>query len=378
MTFGRHLLGRWPLDPAIAYLNHGTVGVTPTSVQERQDAIRLEIERQPARFMRHHLRPRLREAADAVGRCLGAAGSDIVFVENATTGINSVLRSLEFAAGDEILICDHTYPAVRNAVDFVCRRTGAVMTEARIPFPIAEPGAALAALDAALTDRTRLVVIDHVTSHTGLKLPLAEMAALARQRGAASLVDAAHAPGMFPYRIDALGVDWYVANLHKWLFAPRGTAILWCPPERQVGLHPAVISHGLDKGFHEEFAWTGTRDFSAWLAAPAGVEVLAALGPEAVSRHNRELVTAGARMVADRWGTEASVPEAMTESIALVAVPARFGTTADEASDLRDRLLFQHGIECAVYRFGDRLWARVSAQVYNDMDDFERLARALN
>ena len=378
MTFGRHLLGRWPLDPAIAYLNHGTVGVTPTSVQQRQDAIRLEIERQPARFMRHHLRPRLREAADAVGRFLGAAGDDIVFVENATTGINAVLRSLGFAPGDEILICDHTYPAVRNAVAFVCRPTGAVMTEARLPFPLATPDGALAALDAALTARTRLVVIDHVTSQTGLKLPIAEMAALIRRRGALSLVDAAHAPGMFAYRIDALGVDWYVANLHKWLFAPRGTAILWCAGERQQGLHPAVISHGLDKGFHEEFAWTGTRDFSAWLAAPAGIEVLEQLGPAAAWRHNRDLAIAGAQAVAARWGTEASVPAGMTESIALVAVPERFGTTADEASDLRDRLLFQHGIECAVYRFGDRLWARVSAQVYNDMADFERLARALN
>lgn len=377
MRFGHAIRDNWPLDPAVAYLNHGTVGVTPTSVLEAQAEIRARIERQPAKFMLRELKPALREAADAVAAFLGGAAEDWVFVDNATTGVNAVLRSLPLTPDDAVLINNQTYGGVKNAARFACRQAGARLDKADIPFPINGPDAAVAAIDAALTPETRLVLIDHIVSETGLVMPVAEMAALCHERGAKVLVDGAHAPGQIGVDVPALGVDWYVGNLHKWAFAPRGCGIMWCAADSQDGLHPPVISWGLDESYTAEFDWTGTRDPSAYLAAPAGIAFLEELGVDAAADYRHDLVRRATEMLRQRWDGPVGAPADMTASMALAALPDRFTADKETAQALRDKLLFEHDIEVPVLPWQERLWARLSAQVYNELSDFERLADAV-
>ena len=386
--FGHAMLAHWPLDPDCLYLNHGTVGVTPRRVLAAQQAIRDEIERQPSRFMlreltaidmgeRHPGPPRMRAAADVVGAFVGARGDDLAFVDNATTGMNAVLRSLALRAGDEILLTDLGYGAVANIARFVARERGASVKTVGIPYPLHDPGEVASAIAAAIGPRTRVAVVDHITSETALLLPLAEIAARCRARGVPVLVDGAHAPGAIALDIPALGADWYVANLHKWAWAPRSSGILWAPLGRQADLHPPVISWGLDQGFTAEFDLVGTRDPSAHLAAPAAIAFLRELGCDAVYAHNHGLAWSAARLLTGRWGTSLSMPESMVATMATVPLPERLGAAREDAARLRDALLFEDRIEVPVFAARGRLWLRVSAQIYNEISDYERLAEAV-
>lgn len=387
-AFGRALRAEWLFEPGVTYLNHGTVGAPPRGVLDAQEAIRREVESQPARFLLRELSeiavgaprsepPRLRVAAARVAAFLGAVGKDLVFTDNATTAINAVLRSLPLRPGDEIAISDHAYGAIRNAAAFRARETGAVVRDVTLPGPPFDPGRIEEAYAAAVTARTRLLVVDHITSESALVLPAASIAAHARARGAAVLVDGAHAPGAVPVDVRALGCDWYAANLHKWAFAPRSCGVLWASPERQEGLHPPVISWGLGRGFTAEFDWVGTRDPSAWLAAPAGLDWLEELGVEAVRAHNRSLARRASALLTSHWDTEPAAPEPMIGPMVTVPLPAGLGSSPEDAARVRDRLLFEHRIEVQVHAWRERIWARVSAQIYNDEDDVERLAAAV-
>jgi isopenicillin-N epimerase len=386
-TFGRPMLAHWALDPKITYLNHGTVGAPPRRVLAAQQAVRDEVELQPSRFLLRDLAghvgasppavPLIREAAGKVAAFVGARPDDVAFVDNATTGANAVLRSLELAEGDEILVLDHTYGAVVNAAAYVARRQGARVVTAELPCPVRDPGEVVAALAAAITPRTRLAIVDHITAESALILPVAEIAALCRARGVAVMVDGAHAPGALALDLPALGVDWYTANLHKWAWSPRSCGFLWAPPERQQDLHPTVISWGLDQGFAAEFDWVGTRDPSPFLAAPAGIDFLEELGAAAVRDYDHALAWEGAKYLAAAWKTDFGTPEAMIGTMATVPLPQGFGSTRPEAMVLRDALLYEDKIEVQLHAFRERLWIRISAQIYNEMADIERLARAV-
>jgi isopenicillin-N epimerase len=387
-SFGRSLLSEWPLDPDIVYLNHGTVGVTPRRVAAAQQAIRDEIERQPARFMLRELSavgigttpsptPRLRAAAAQVAEFVGARSDDVVFVDNTTTGANAVLRSFPLSPGDEILVSDLGYGGVTNAAKHAARERGATLRTIAMPYPVHDPSQIVEAFAAAAGPAARLAIVDHVTSGSALVFPLAEIAARLRARGVAVLADGAHAPGQIPLDIPSLGVDWYVANLHKWLWVPRSSGILWAAPERQAALHPAVVSWGLDEGFTREFDAPGTRDPSAHLAAPAALGFMRELGVDAVRAHNHALAWESARYLASCWKTSVDAPESMIGAMATVPLPPALGSTQEEAMRLRDALLFDDRIEAPVHAFRERLYVRVSAQVYNDQADVERLARAV-
>ncbi len=386
--FGRAMLEHWALDPAITYLNHGTVGAPPLRVLAAQQAIRDEIERQPSRYLLRELaevgmgapggaQPRMRAAADAVAAFLGARGADLAFVDNATTGANAVLRSLKLEDGDEILLTDHNYGAVANAAAFVARESGARVRTVELPYPVHDPGAVVEAVAAALGPRTRLAIVDHVTSESALILPIAEIAARCRAQGVPVLVDGAHAPGAIALDLPGLGVDWYTGNLHKWAWAPRSCGILWAAPHRQERLHPGVISWGLDQGFTAEFDWVGTRDPSASLAAPEAIAFMRELGLEAVRSYNHDLAWEAARHLSRRWGTTPGMPEAMVGTMATVLLPERLGATREDALRLRNALLFEDRIEIQLHAWRERLWTRVSAQIYNDFRDVERLATAV-
>lgn len=379
----------WPLEPRVTYLNHGTVGVTPRRILAAQQAIRDEIERRPSDYLLRELtsivvgrprpdKPRMRQAADVVAEFLGARGDDLVFVDNATTGANAVLRSFPLEPGEEILVTDLGYGGVTQAAAFAARERRGVLRTAVTPYPVRSSAELVDAVVSAIGPKTRLAVIDHITSQSALILPVVEIARQCHARGVAVLADGAHAPGAISFDIPSLGVDWYVANLHKWMWTPRSSGILWAPPERQKDLHPAVISWGLDQGFTAEFDLPGTRDPSAHLAAPAAIAMMRELGVADVQRYNHALVWAGARRLAERWNVQLETPESLVGTMATVVIPESVGRTVDESLDVRDRLLFEHGIEVQLHSFRDRLHARISAQIYNTMDDIERLAEAVS
>lgn len=387
-TFGRSMLREWPLDPAITYLNHGTVGATPRRVLAAQQAIRDEIERQPAQYLLRELAaiavgvpraepPRLRVAAELVATFLGARGADLVFVDNTTSGANAVLQSLALEPGDEILMPDLAYGGIVNAALYHARRSGAVVRRVEMPEASRGPAAFVEAIAAALAPRTRLLIVDHITSEGALVLPLREIAARCHARGVAVLADGAHAPGAIPVDLPALGVDWYVGNLHKWAWVPRSSGILWAAQERQAGLHPTVVSWGLDQGMTTEFDWMGTRDPSPHLAAPAALAFMGELGVAAVQSYNHDLAWNGARALAQLWDVRFDTPETMIGTMATVALPAALGSTPDEAARLRDALLFEDHIEVQLHAWKGRLWTRISAQIYNDLNDIQRLGEAV-
>jgi isopenicillin-N epimerase len=298
------------------------------------------------------------------------------FVANATEGCNAVLRSFALAPDDEILVLDHGYGAVRNTVRHVAASAGARVIEAALPFPRPDPAALVAAVTAALRPRTKLAVLDHITSPSAIVLPLAEIIAACRVAGVAVLVDGAHAPGHVALDLAALGADWYVGNCHKWLCGPEGSGFLWAAPARQAGLHPAVISHGYGHGFVAEFGWTGTRDPSAFLAVPAALEFCTRLGGPALVARNRVLAAAAGAWLAERLGTEVGTAGAAAGCMASVRLPLVGPLTQARVGALAGALLVA-GTDAPAHRIGNAAWLRVSAHAYNTMEDYARLADTL-
>jgi len=352
-----------------------------------QRAIRDSIERAPSQFLLREQsglvgaptgRPsRVRLAAADVAAAVGARGDDLVFVDNATAGVNAVLRSVPLGRGDQILLTDHAYGAIARTAAFVARERGATVCTVTVPYPDYSATELIDRVTGAITDRTRIAVFDHISAESALVFPIAALASACHERGVAVLVDGAHAPGVLPLDMSSLGVDWYSANLHKWACAPRSCGFLWAHADRQAGLHPPVISWGLDQGFAAEFDWVGTRDVSAWLAAPDGFAFLNAIGTDAIWQHNHTLAWHGAQALAARWGTTLGFAESDIGFMATLPMPASLGSLPADAALVRDRLLYDHRIEVQVHAAHDRLWARISAQVYNEMRDIKRLADAV-
>jgi isopenicillin-N epimerase len=385
--FGRAMLAEWLLDPDYTYLNHGTVGAPPARVLTKQQALRDEIERVPARFILRELAgqqpapwrslSRLRAAAAPVAAFLGAEPDDLVFVPNVTTGVNAVLRSVALEPGDEVVISDLAYGAVTLAAEAVARERRATVRTLELPHPVRSRDAVVQAFASALNSRTRLVIVDHITAHTALVMPVAEIAAVCRSRGIAVLVDGAHAPGSLAVNIPALGADYYAANLHKWAHAPRSCGILWAPADRQQTLRHPVVSWGSGKGFLREFEWHATADPTAYLAAPDGIALLQEWGFEAVLDYMHGLAWEAADLLSRRWETTFETPREMVGALVTVSLPERAGTTDEDARRLRLALLVDDRIEVQLHAWRGRLWTRVSAQVYNDRSDVERLADAV-
>ena len=388
----------WSLDPAVTFLNHGSFGATPRAVLDRQSELRAELEAEPLEFLDARLEPRLDEARAVLARFVGSAADDLVFVPNATAGVNAVARSLDLASGDELLTTDHEYNACANVLRYVAERTGAVFRCASVPACVSGPDEVASAVLGALTDRTKLVLVDHVTSPTGTVWPVGEIVRGCRERGVRVLVDGAHAPGMLPLDLDALGADYYTANCHKWICSPKGSAFLHVRRDRQREVRPAVISHGhnsprTDRSrFLIEFGWTGTGDPTAYLCVPAAIEHMASLVPGGwpeIMRRNRALALEGRDIV--RRAVESAgfaspevAPDAMIGSIASVTLPdlppgSPVPTPPISNDPLRERLVGAHRVQVPVFPFpappGRML--RVSAQLYNTQADYERLAAAL-
>jgi isopenicillin-N epimerase len=371
IPLGRPLRRRFLLEPGTDFLNHGSYGAAPRRVLAAAARWQRRMEGNPDRFMRLVLPGALRAAAARLARFLKSGEKDLVFVENATAGVNAVLRSFDLRPGDEILAHSHTYNAVRQAIRHVCSRSGAKLVEAEIALPVKNEKSLEQAIAERFSRRTRLLVLDHVASPTGLIFPVKRLAAMARARGIRVLVDGAHAPGQLDLGIPALGVDWYAGNCHKWLFAPKGCAFLWARAGAQAGLHPPVISHGYGKGFAAEFDWTGTRDFSNWLALPDALDFFLELKPSRIRKHGHRVVVEAASRIAAAWRTALDGPAGLHGSMMAIRLPDQLQRR--DPARLMAEWITQHRVVAAVMAIGGENWVRISAQAYNTAGDYDRL-----
>jgi isopenicillin-N epimerase len=387
------LARHWTLDPDITFLNHGSFGACPRAVLAAQQALRDQLESEPARFFNREAPVLQGRALEALARFVGAPVSGLAFVPNVTTAINSVLRSIPLPAGSELIVTDHEYNATRNILEYAAAERGCRVVVAEVPFPIAGPEAVVQAVLARVTSRTRLAVIDHVTSQTALVFPISELVRELDARGVDVLVDGAHAPGMVEVDIGTLAPAYYAANCHKWICAPKGAGFLWVRDDKRRDVRPAVISHGanapvpVEHRYGIEFFWTGTGDPTPALAVPAALRFLEELLPGgwmALRAHNRDLALAGRRVVADALDVPLPCPDSMIGAMASLPVPALPGfpppaTTTLVLDPLHDALFRDHRIEVPVLTcpaHPGRL-LRISAQAYNAQDDYARLAEAL-
>jgi len=372
--FGRTRRSDFLLAPGIDHINHGGYGATPCVVLNRAREWRERMEADPSTFFRRDLGGLIRAAADRVARFLGGRGEDWVFVENATAGLNAIIASLRPEPGDELICLSQVYGAIGNALRYHGERSGARLVTVPVPVPFIDPAPLLDALGKAIGPRTQLAALDHITSAGAAVLPIGEMAALCRARGVPVMVDGAHAPGQIALDVPALGVDWYVGNLHKWAFAAKGAAVLWCAPARQAVLHPAVISHALGHGFTTEFDYTGTRDNSAWLSVPAALDYIEHWGAEAIRAHNRALAREAGDLLIDAWGTEAAAAAQLGASMVSVRLAAGDIGDRDAARRVAAELNERHKVTAGVTMLDGALWIRVSAQIYNEIEDYRQLA----
>ena len=373
------LAQRWAIDPKYVFLNHGSFGAVPRAVRQSWIAAQDRVEARPIELLGRRIRELLAPSRSRVGEFLGMRPGGFGFVTNATEGVNSVLRSIDFRAGDELLTTSHVYRAVAKAMQFRARQCGASYVEVPLPLPIAGPAQVLEAVTGGFTARTRLVVIDHVTSATGLVFPIADIVSACRQRGIEVLVDAAHVPGMLPVDVEALGATYWTGNLHKWCCAPKGTAVLWVSEGRARDIKPANVSHYLDEGLDVEFDWQGTRDMAAWMVAGDAIGFMSALGWDAVRRHNDQMARWVQRMLCDRWEVEPISPAdgRMLGSMCTVPLPTEIRARFETALDFQEALYAQHRIEVPIIDFDGRWHARPSAQVYNRAAQYDLLAQAV-
>lgn len=373
---------RWLLNPDITFLNHGSFGATPIAVLEKQAEWRQRMEREPVRFLARDIDANIDEARRELARFVGAQPEDLAFVPNATAGVNAVLRSQRFEPGDELLVTTHEYNASRNVLDYVAARSGANIVVVDVPFPIASPDVVVERIVNAANTKTRLLLIDHVTSQTALIFPIETIIREMHARGIEVLIDGAHAPGMLPLEIASLGVSYYTGNLHKWVCAPKGAAFLYVREDRRARIRPTSISHGANSPrtdrsrFHLEFDWTGTIDPSAWLAVPEAIRFMGHVtegGWPGLMRQNRSLALQARDIICSTLGIDPPAPDSMIGS--MVSFPVSDGSADALNLDLYEK----YRIEVPIMpwpKWPKRL-LRISAQVYNTLADYERLATAV-
>ncbi len=381
----------WSLDPQVVYLNHGSFGACPRPVLEAQDRYRAELEREPIVFVMQRLEELLDQARAELAAFVGVDPEDLAFVPNATTGVNTVLRSLDLRPDDELLTTSHEYNACRNALEFVAARSGARVVIANVPFPIASPDAVVEAVAPLVTERTRLGLFDHVTSLTGMVMPVKTLIAVLAERGIETLIDGAHAPGMLPLDIGALGPTYYTGNCHKWLCTPKGAAFLYVTSGRRETIRPLAISHGANADrpersrFRLEFDWTGTDDPSAYLCVPDSIRFVGSLLPggwPALMERNRALALAARAVLCDAFGVSPPCPDEMIGTLASVPMGVgayTFPTTMLAFDPVEEILRDEYGIEVPVLECpsGPASLLRVSAQIYNSIEQYEYLAESI-
>lgn len=380
----------WQIDPQTTYLNHGAFGGTPKRVLNEQDELRRRMEENPVKFFGRDLPGLVDRARAELAEFLGADPEGLVFTRNATDGINAVLRSREFDPGDELLVTSHGYRSCQNALEFVAERSGASIVVADIPFPTAGADEIVDSILEAVTPKTELALIDHVTSRSGIVMPVAELIDELDDRPVDTLIDGAHAAGMVDVEIEQLAPTYYAGNCHKWMCAPKGAGYLWVEDYERDDVHPTSIGHSYRESFderstyHAEFDWIATDDPTPWLCVPEAIDYLGSLLPggwSALRDRNQRLAGETQDILCDTLGLEAPVPEDRLGTLVTVPLPDRPADLDDDEPDPLNRaLLREHGFEVPVFPWPEspNRILRVSTHLYNYREQVERLADVLD
>jgi isopenicillin-N epimerase len=386
-NYASALAEHWLLDKEAIYLNHGAFGACPKPILDKQQEYRSMLESHPIRFMLREMDELIFRSKRKLAAFTGVKERDLAFITNATQGVNTVLKSLSFKKGDEILITNHIYPACRNTVNFIAKKTGAVVVEANIDFPVMSEDYILEQLLYHVTKKTKIVLIDHITSPTGFIMPVAEIVTELDKKGIDTLVDGAHALGNVPLKLEEFGAAYYTGNCHKWLCAPKGAAFLYARSDKKRQIDPLTISlcAGDDKSFEQKFYWTGTHDPTPFICVADAIEFMGTLFPggwDDLMNHNHNLAVQARKMICDRLGIPLPCPDYMLASMA--AFPVKDTTTPVAAcfnaiDDLQEKLFKTHQIEVPVNYWPSppKRMIRISCQAYNTMKQYEVLMDAL-
>jgi isopenicillin-N epimerase len=378
----------WPLDRATVFLNHGSFGATPRFILQKQQEYRERLESQPVRFMMREVEELVDRSRRIAAGFVGADPADLVFVQNATAGVNAVFRSLQFNPGDEIIYHSHIYGACKQVLEFVAKRTGAILVEASYNFPVDSPGTITEAILSRVTLRTRIVLVDHISSATALVHPVEEVVRELTARGIDTMIDGAHAPGSIPLDLGKLGAAYYTGNCHKWLCAPKSAAILHVRRDRQRDIFPVVISHAgaFAEPFAERFYWPGTHDPTPAICVGDAIGYLGGLLPGGwteLMQRNHRLCLEAREMICNSLGISKPCPDQMIASMATFPLPvssrpASIGYKGIEP--LQELLYTRYSIEVPVWNWNSppsRL-IRIAVQLYNSMEQYRYFAEALN
>lgn len=367
------------LDPDVHFLNHGSFGACPRPVFEEYQRIQLKLERQPVRFLNREFRDRMAGARTELAAYLGADADDLVYVPNTTTGLNIVARSLNLRPGDEVLATDQEYGALNRAWSFACEQAGARYVHAAIPVPVTSADDVVEQVWSQVTEHTRVLFLSHITSPTALILPIESLIAKARDAGILTVIDGAHAPGMIPLDLDALGADAYAGNCHKWMLAPKGSGFLHVRREVQHLIDPLVVSWGWQSDepsisqFVDYHEWQGTRDISAFLAVPVAIRFIEAFDWWTVGEQCSRLLREFVPQILAATGEEALSPQ----SSEWFTQMASFAVPTDQWEAFKTRLYDEYHIEAPAIWWNDRTLLRISVNAYNTAEDLERLVVAL-
>ena len=381
----------WLLDPEVVFLNHGSFGACPKFIIDEQRKWTEKMEKEPVKFFERDYPDLMLEVRKEISQFLNCDFNDLALIRNATTGINTVLRALEFEKGDELLVPDHAYQACRNALDYVSEKWNANTVVCQLPFPISEPHEIVDIILSAVTSKTKLVMLDYVTSPTGYILPIKEIVAELNERGIDVLLDAAHAPGMVPLNLDDLGAAYTCGNFHKWLCTPKGSAFLHVRKDKQIGISPLAISHGktfplgTTTRFRHEFDWVGTHDPTPWLTIKKAISDLPRLingNWNDVINHNHDLVIKGRNIIAETLNIDPPCPDKMIGSISTLKLPdtnSGKGIPLHDPDPLHEKLLDDFKIQVPVWQWPSPRgrYIRISAQLYNHVDEYQYLAEVL-
>lgn len=390
-SFYSPLAKHWNIDPSVAFLNHGSFGATPRKILKLQQKLRDRLEAEPVRFMARELESLWYDARKATAEFLGCKPQNLVFVKNATMGVNTVIKSLQLQKGDEVLMTNHEYGACANTLKFYAEKRGWKVVIAKVPYPLSSENEVVEAVMKMVSQKTKFVLLDHVTSATGTIFPVEKIISLLKEKNIEVMIDGAHAPGMLDLQIEKTGADYYTGNCHKWICSPKGSAILYVSEEKQKKIVPLQVSHHYDRPVAEEekwagtFFWPGTDDYTAFLCVPAAIEMMGNIykgGWAELRSRNHTLALEARNLIAKKMKSEYPLPDNMIGSLANIHLgPASLpGYGFNYIHPLQEKLFSRYNIQVPVIVFpaeNPQLWVRISAQAYNHISQYEYLAEAL-
>jgi len=377
----------WALDTGAIYLNHGSFGACTKYILERQSEYRNRLESQPMRFMIRQLEGMINIAREKVAAFVNSDPADLVFVQNATAGVNTVFRSLKFQPGDEILFTNHIYFACRQLLEYIAESTGAVLVEVKYDIPVSLPGNITEAVLSKVSPRTKIALIDHLTSATALIQPVKEIVMELHKRGVDTMVDGAHAPGSIPLDLKNLGAAYYTANCHKWLCSPKSAALLYVRKDKQKPIVPLIVSHAGHKAdpFAERFFWQGTLDPTPVLCAADSIEYMASLMPggwDAIMKRNHDVCIQAKDLMCRELGLIPSCPDEMNAGMSTIELPDIGEIDPPDyktCNVLQNKIYLQYNLELPIWYWSQpqRRITRISVQLYNSLEQFSYAAKIL-